>query len=210
MNIQAAYNSWARTYDTVLNPTRDLEGQAIRQLLTDVAFAEVLEIGCGTGKNTAWLAGRATHVTAIDFSGEMLNYARQKITAPHVSFQQADLTANWSFVRTPPDLITTSLVLEHIQDLDFVFRQAGAVLRAGGFFYIGELHPFKQYQGSKARFETGNGVFELDCFVHHVSDYTEAARKNGFQCLAIRELFDHDNPTAVPRIISFLFRADPR
>jgi len=140
----------------------------------------------------------------------MLNYARQKITAPHVSFQQADLTANWSFVRTPPDLITTSLVLEHIQDLDFVFRQAGAVLRAGGFFYIGELHPFKQYQGSKARFETGNGVFELDCFVHHVSDYTEAARKNGFQCLAIRELFDHDNPTAVPRIISFLFRADPR
>ena len=68
MNIQSAYNAWAETYDTVLNKTRDLEAAAIRQLLADVPFAEVIELGCGTGKNTEWLAATAAHVTAVDFS----------------------------------------------------------------------------------------------------------------------------------------------
>ena len=66
MNVQTAYNTWAETYDAVLNKTRDVEATAIRCLLADAAFAEAIELGCGTGKNTEWLAAKATHLTAVD------------------------------------------------------------------------------------------------------------------------------------------------
>ena len=55
MNIREAYNHWSAQYDTNMNPTRDLEGVALREMLADLSFKQVLEIGCGTGKNTAWL-----------------------------------------------------------------------------------------------------------------------------------------------------------
>ena len=206
MKIQAAYNTWADTYDAMRNQTRDTEAAAIRELLAEVDFAEVIEIGCGTGKNTEWLATRATQVTAVDFSTEMLNKARAKIGRDKVRFQQADITQQWAFVTQPVDLITCSLVLEHIQDVGFVFGQAGQALKPGGLFYIGELHPFKQYQGSKARFDDGTGIFELDCFVHHVSDFMAAGEASGFRCVALREWFDEHDRTNGPRILALLFQ----
>ena len=209
MNIQTAYNAWSETYDTVLNKTRDLEATAIRQLLADVPFAQVIELGCGTGKNTEWLAAKAAHVTAVDFSTDMLAKARAKIAAPHVRFQQADITQAWDFGAASADLITCSLLLEHIQDLDFVFRQARRVMRPGGWLYLGELHPFKQYQGSKARFETGNGVFELPCFTHHGSDFTAAAALSSFRCATVSEWFDDGDRATVPRILALLFQKQP-
>lgn len=208
MNVQQAYNTWAETYDTVLNKTRDLEARAIRRVLASVEAPEILELGCGTGKNTEWLATKAAHLTAVDFSADMLAKARQKLPLPTLEFRQGDITQPWQFITQPADLITCSLILEHIQDLGFVFGQARQALRPGGLFYIGELHPFKQYQGSKARFDTAEGVFELECYVHHLSDYTESARQHGFSCVALQEWFDEDNRASVPRIATFLFRRD--
>ena len=103
------------------------------------------------------------------------------------------------------DLITCSLVLEHIENLDFVFQQARKVLKSGGLFYIGELHPFKQYQGSKARFETETGTFELECFVHHISDFFDAAKKNNFEIIELKEWFDGDKKTQMPRLLTLIF-----
>jgi ubiquinone/menaquinone biosynthesis C-methylase UbiE len=207
MNIQQAYNNWAHTYDTVENKTRDLEGLKLRETLSKVDFNTVLEIGCGTGKNTEWLLTRSKHVVAVDFSTEMLGKAKAKIKADNVEFVQADILKEWNFKPQAIDLITFSLVLEHIQNIDFVFKQARSFLRPGGFLYIGELHPFKQYQGSKARFETGEGIFELECFVHHVSGFFSAAQNNGLQCIESQEWFDHDDRTTTPRLLMMLFKA---
>ena len=206
MNIQAAYNAWSATYDDVLNKTRDLEAVAIRQMLAEISFSEVIEIGCGTGKNTEWLAGRAATIIAVDFSTEMLAKAMVKITARNVRFHQADIAHEWDFAVAPVDLVACSLILEHIQHLSFIFRQAAKALKPGGWFYIGELHPFKQYQGSKARFENGNSVFEVQCFTHHVSDFTAAAAQNGFNCAIISEWFDDNDRAAVPRILALVFQ----
>ncbi len=98
-------------------------------------------------------------------------------------------------------------MLEHIEKLDFVFQQAAKVLQPGGYFYVGELHPFKQYQGSKAKFDTENGVFELECFTHHVSEYFKAARDNNFECVELREWFDNkEDKLSIPRLITMLFK----
>ena len=98
-----------------------------------------------------------------------------------------------------------SVGIEHIEDLNFIFRQAAKVMVAGGHFYICELHPFKQYEGSKARFETEDGVQVTECFQHHVTDYTNAALANGFGIERMDEWFDGNDRTTTPRLISFLF-----
>ncbi|MDQ3749372.1 MAG: class I SAM-dependent methyltransferase [Acidobacteriota bacterium] len=206
MNVQEAYNVWAENYDTVQNKTRDLEATALRASVLATAPLDVLEIGCGTGKNTEWLLTKAKNLVASDFSSEMLAKAKGKITAKNVEFKQFDLRDNWGFSENQFDLITCSLALEHIEDINFVFGQANKVLRTGGLLYIGELHPFKQYQGSKARFDTGDGIFELKCFVHHVSEFFAAAKNNNFECVDLKEWFDDDDKKAVPRLLTMIFK----
>jgi predicted TPR repeat methyltransferase len=206
MDTRQAYNVWASQYDTNENKTRDLEQHALRENISPLSFDNILEIGCGTGKNTAWLITRAKMLTAVDFSDEMLAKAREKVTDLHVNFKQADINSDWTFGHGLYDLITFSLVLEHIANLDHIFAQAAAALKTGGHIYIGELHPFKQYSGSKARFDTENGLQVVECFTHNISEFVQAAKKYGFSILDINEYFDDNNHKTIPRILTMLLK----
>ncbi len=206
MSTKQAYNSWAAQYDTNHNRTRDLEGQALRQTLAGIAFVSCLEIGCGTGKNTEWLIGQAKRLTAVDLSGEMLAKAKEKITSERVQFKQADITESWGFCDGLYDLVIFSLVLEHIENLGFVFGETAKSLNPGGCVYIGELHPFKQYSGTKARFDTETGRQTVECFTHHVSDFVQAAKNHGLLLAGINEHFDDGDRNGIPRILTVLLK----
>ena len=206
MKVREAYITWSAFYDTNINKTRDLEAIACRTLLKGFQFENCLEIGCGTGKNTGWLAQISNHVTAVDLTEAMLSKAKQKFTSPHVSFQQADILEEWNFADRKYDLITFSLVLEHIEHIDLIFEKAKKVIAPDGKIYLGEFHPFKQYQGSKARFLTQEGIQVVPCFTHDISEFTNAAKKVGFEINVIQEFFDEDNPNRIPRILGMLFQ----
>ena len=205
MNVRQSYDLWAGHYDTDPNKTRDLEGVALRKSLNDVPFRHCLEIGCGTGKNTGWLTEKADEVVAVDLSGKMIEKAREKITSEKTSFHQADINLPWSFTLKQFDLITFSLVLEHVARLEPVFVEAAKKLLPGGSIYVAELHPFKQYLGSKARFETADGLHTVSCFNHHISDFTGAAEAAGLQLKKLNEFFDDPERSGVPRIITLVF-----
>lgn len=204
MNIQEAYDQWAEQYDTNVNRTRDLEAVALRRTLAKIKVERCLEIGCGTGKNTAWLVEHCADVTAVDFSSEMLARAKEKFAPGRVRFVQADITEPWNFVDGTYDLVSFSLVLEHIADLDDILSKAAQCLTPGGHLYIGELHPFKQYGGTKARFDTGHGTHVVPCFDHHISDFTGAAGRAGMKVLELNEYFDADERSTAPRILALL------
>jgi len=206
MKARKAYNSWAQQYDTNENKTRALEARALRETLSALHFEKCLEIGCGTGKNTEWLVQKAKQITAVDLSEEMLAKAKEKITNDTVEFLQADIIREWTFTKGQYDLVSFSLVLEHIEHLEPVFIKATNVLSPGGYIYVGELHPFKQYSGSKARFETDEGLHIVDCYNHHISDFVAAAKESGLTIANIIEYFDEDNRVQMPRILSMLFK----
>jgi len=206
MSVRQSYNRWASQYDTNLNKTRDLEATVLRNTLSGASFNRCLEIGCGTGKNTQWLANHAAHITAIDVSEEMISRARSKVKPSQVNFIQADIKEAWMFTTGLYDLITFSLVLEHIEDLDPVFKKSAAVLQPGGCVYIGELHPFKQYAGSKARFSTEEGEEIVQCFNHHLSDFIQSAKKYDLVVSDVNEYFDDDNRQGIPRILAILLK----
>lgn len=205
MDISNAYNSWAAQYDTNDNKTRDLEALTLKKLLSGKNYKHCLEVGCGTGKNTEWLLTICDQITSIDVSQGMLEIAKNKIKSTKVNFTKADITKDWTFAKTTYDLVTFSLMLEHIEDLHAVFHKVSKVTAIGSQVYIGELHPFKQYAGSKARFETETGTQVLTCFNHHVTDFIQAANASGFQLLQLNEQFDDADRTQIPRILNLVF-----
>lgn len=201
--IRDAYSTWATTYDHDRNRTRDLDAQVTRDLLAGRRGA-VLELGCGTGKNTVFLAEIADSVRALDFSEGMLARARQKVTAPNVTFRPADLTQPWPVADAAIDLIVGNLVLEHLEDLAFVFREAARVLRPGGQFFLSELHPFRQYQGTQANFQQGEITTEIPAFTHHVSEFTGAAKSSGFTIEDLHEWWHAEDAGKPPRLLTLL------
>lgn len=206
MKVQQAYAEWAATYDSDHNLTRDLDRQVTQSLLQNLRVKFVLEIGCGTGKNTALLASIAKKVQAIDFSEEMLAQARDKSAFQNVTFTLADINQPWPCEDRSVDLITCNLVLEHIADLSFVFAEAARVLIKGGRLFISELHPFRQYQGTQAHFTRNDEVTEIPAFVHHISEFLAAADANNFTLSQMNEWWHEEDKGKPPRLVSFMFQ----
>jgi len=205
MDIQNTYNEWSETYDTDENLTRDLDGQVTRNMLGDRHFDSILEIGCGTGKNTVFLAQIGSRVRAIDFSQGMIEKAKQKVQEENVRFSMMDITQPWEFENQSFDLIVCNLVLEHIETLSPVFAEASRTLRPTGKFFINELHPFRQYEGKKARFTKNEETIEVDAFVHHSSHFFHAGAENGLTLVGLNEYWHEADQNKLPRILSLLF-----
>ena len=136
----------------------------------------------------------------------MLWKAKEKIQSEKVDFLIADINSEWNFTDKSFDLVSFSLVLEHIEDLDPIFKEVSKKLNQGGYVYIGELHPFKQYTGSKARFETEAGLHIVPCYNHHISDFVQGARKHGLRLVELNEYFDGDDRSSIPRILTLLLQ----
>jgi ubiquinone/menaquinone biosynthesis C-methylase UbiE len=205
MTVRDAYNTWAATYDTDRNLTRDLDQQVTRATLGALRCNAILELGCGTGKNTGFLAQMGTQVYALDFAESMIRQAQAKVRQANVRFIVADLIQSWPVADHAIDLVVCNLVLEHIADLSPIFAEAARCLAPSGRFFVCELHPFKQYLGSKARLQHNGELLAPPAFVHHMSAFVEAATAAGFTLARLQEWWDAEDQQAPPRLVSFLF-----
>ncbi len=205
MNIKSAYNNWSSTYDEDKNLTRDLDFIVMSKTFSNSKFHSVIEIGCGTGKNTKLLSQIAKKVYAFDFSKEMISKAKEKIKSNKVVFSETDITENWLIKDELINLVTCNLVLEHIENINFIFSETSRTLINQGKFFISELHQFRQYEGTKANFERDGIKTEIKAFVHHISDFIAAANENGFKLMELKEWWHKKDLNKPPRLVSFMF-----
>lgn len=203
--IARAYDRWARTYDTDANTTRDLDAQVLRRSSLAIDDCDVLELGCGTGKNTVWLAERAHRIIAIDFSPGMLEVARGRVPLDRVRLVQHDVRERWPIDDASVDVVVGNLILEHLLDVGFIFAEAARVLRPGGVMYCCELHPYRQLTGGQAHFtdEWSGEVVFAPAFQHTVAEYVNGAVASGLAITRLDEWTETNAPPpAIPRLLS--------
>ncbi len=205
MSIKEAYTNWSSSYDVDRNLTRDLDERVTRDTLINLHCKSIIEIGCGTSKNTSLLSQIGGKVHAIDFSEGMINKAKDKLQLHNVTFTIADITKPWYCEDRSADLIVCNLVLEHVENLSFIFSEAFRTLVKRGRFFVCELHPFRQYEGTKANFRQNQNTTEIQAFVHHISDFLDAAEINGLTLVSLKEWWHEEDQNKTPRLVSFMF-----
>lgn len=80
---------------TVAGWAEDEDGQEVAIVLEALdamrPLGNALELACGTGWWTQWLAQHARHVTAVDAADEMLALNRERVNASNIQYVLADV-----------------------------------------------------------------------------------------------------------------------
>jgi len=208
-DVARAYDRWAPSYDADRNATRDLDAEVVRAAPLQLDGRDVLELGCGTGKNTEWLAARARSIVALDFSDGMLARAGERLAgAAHVRFVRHDVRDPWPVPDAAMDVVVGNLVLEHVADLAPVYAEAARVLRPGGRLLLCELHPERQRRGGQAHFtDAATGLTtHVPAYRHTVSEFVNGGLAAGLVLRHLGEWLEAGAPAdAPPRLLSVLF-----
>ena len=207
--VARAYDRWAASYDADRNLTRDLDAEVLRRTDLPLVGADVLEVGCGTGKNTVWLAEHAQSLIALDLSAGMLARARERVPAAHVRFVQTDVSTAWPVPDATIDVVVGNLVLEHIVNLSPIYSEAARVLRPGGRLWWCELHPERQRRGGQAHFtDAGTGdTIHVAAVQHSVAEYVNGGIAAGLTLVALGEWLEAGAaPESPPRLLSVSFQ----
>ena len=100
----------------------------------------VLDVGCGTGGSSVWLAGqRGCEVTGITISEVQIELARKRAEEAGVSDRVAFQKMDANDLDMPPNSFDAVWVIEcseHLLEKSRFIRQASRVLRPGGKFAL--------------------------------------------------------------------------
>jgi SAM-dependent methyltransferase len=167
-DLLTGYARWSATYDDTGNPVVVAEERGMRPLL-DELDGRILDVGCGTGRHTTYLADRGDDVVGVDQSPEMLARAVAKHDVSELC--QAVLT-ELPFADGTFDAALCALVLAHFPDLDGPITELTRVVRGGGTILISDLHPLLVALGGHAAYSDSEerwGVIRN--YIHQHSDY---------------------------------------
>ncbi|KAI1846609.1 hypothetical protein JX265_009087 [Neoarthrinium moseri] len=201
-----AYDRWAAVYDTdgnFLQAMDDIEMQALLPRFESALQMskpwKLVDLGCGTGRNTALLLGvNGAQVIALDASEGMLAVAKKRLHElqsglmaagalgeaghkAHLQLAVFDLLASDEppASATDADGVISTLVLEHIP-LETFFRQASRLLKPGGVLLLTNMHAHMGgiSQAGFVDMESGEKIRPTS-YAHTVTDTIEEARKWG-------------------------------
>lgn len=116
----------------------ELEG-LFGRLRDDPHGGTCVEVGCGPGRITPFLADRFDRVVAVDVSPGMLERARAAVAAANVEFRLVSGTALESLEDAVADVLLCYLVLQHLPGRDVVLgylREFGRVLAPSGRAFV--------------------------------------------------------------------------
>lgn len=128
----AIYNQIGKTYDATRRADPFIAGR-LKFYLDLQKEGRYLDVACGTGNYTAYLAEIGGFWHGVDQSATMLEKARQK--SARVSWHQANVKV-LPFDETSFDGVICTLAIHYFGSLEAEFGEVRRVLKSGGTFAI--------------------------------------------------------------------------
>ena len=121
----------------------------------------VLDLGCGPGWTSIFLAGRGCRVTACDVAPDMLTLAKENATRLGLEIEFRELDMNRPLPLDPVfDTVLIFDALHHCPDERKVLQHCHDVLRPGGKILLVEPDWFHEYSPGSARARRDFGTTE--------------------------------------------------
>jgi len=136
--------TWTRLARAGYDVYRDrLNTPAFLAMLPDVRNLRGLDIGCGEGHNTRWVARRGAHLSAIDISDVFIRHAREEEAREPLGIEYRVASAlDLPFDEATFDFATAFMSLMDVADAERAIAEAHRVIKPGGFLQFSILHPF--------------------------------------------------------------------
>ena len=178
-DTEDGYTAWAPVYDGP-NPAIDGEQPIVHEILASLPAGDALDAACGTGRHAVKLAELGHRVVGVDATQAMLDVARSKL--PGADLRRGQLES-LPLDDATVDVVTCSLALTHVPELESVMGEFARVLRPGGTAVLSDIHPFNTITGGALAGIPDRPITDGIGFVrnrtHLVSDYLRAFRSAG-------------------------------
>ena len=230
--VRAVYNALGGHYDAMMRDPQEsswnriLERPAMENLLRNTVRAkDVADLGCGSGIFTDLLRKwGAKNIVGVDFSKTLLAIAHKRY--PNISFQYG--TADHTRLRPSAfDIVTSSMLLHYLGDLDAHFQEVSRILKNDGMYAFSCHHPlFQAYDANPFQKNSilkdvsylANRPYQwkmmkklhLQGYCHTFEQLSESLHKHGFSIEKIREpLWKKRQRLALPDEHAFISRFPP-
>jgi SAM-dependent methyltransferase len=197
VSARQGYDLWSETYDQTPNPVVAMDARYTLNLLAPKPGEQILDAGCGTGRNLLPMLAAGSQPIGIDLSLGMLRVAKRRL--PRAALALADLQKPYPFRAAQFDAALCALIGEHLADLESTFQELHQVLKPGGRLIFSVYHPEMAAAGKEANFQKENVEYRLGAERHTTADYLNLLDDVGFVELACEEfLGDRELAAAVP------------
>ncbi len=137
---QVFFEGYCQTRAKAVNYNDLLEKPAVIKLLSSKHYDRVLDLGCGFGTYSGYLADRGSKVTAVDISRKMIDKARLENYHHNIEYRQATME-DFNYPSNTYNLVLSTLALHYIQELDPVIHNIANSLTNDGDFIFTVEHP---------------------------------------------------------------------
>ncbi len=197
------YGLWSQSYDTEYNPLIAVEKREVERLLQGIAFRDVLDAGCGTGRWALKLASMGARVSALDQSPAMLDVAigKAKEQGTPIDFVCAPLHELLPYDRDTFDLVVCALVFDHLEPATWPVPEFARVARPGGHVLITDFHPDMVAAGGRTVFGIDGVRYQMPNPGLTRDDYVQAVLAAGLEIVAATDIHGSVLPEVVRKAV---------
>jgi ubiquinone/menaquinone biosynthesis C-methylase UbiE len=181
--FQSEYETTKEKYDDEFIYGRYQINEELEAMIKELKpGARILDIGSGTGHLANFFHKKGFHVTGIEPSLNMLNYARKNF--PDIEFIEG-ISSELPFQDNEFDLIFSIEVMRYPEDIMKTYKEVQRVLKKDGYFFVTHVNTFSSdfyyffYHLKGLVKKAGNKMYQ-NCYFTSAEKETKNLKDVGF------------------------------